>query len=84
MLSAYSEDARARQESGLQARNDQLQTALDAQREINVAVGIAMMQYRMPRAEAFEFLRTAARKQRRKLPEVAQEIIRSNESLHAD
>mgnify|MGYP002149656368 CR=1 FL=1 len=43
----------------------QLQEALDGDRSINVATGITMMQYRLPRAAAFELLRSAARSPRR-------------------
>jgi len=74
---------RAREQARLQENNQQLQTALDANREINVAVGIAMMQYRLPREEAFALLRQAARGQRRKLAEVAREVVQGSERLHA-
>lgn len=60
----------------------QLQQALDAEREISVATGIAMVQYRMARRPAFELLRNAARAQRRKLAAVAREIVGHCESLH--
>lgn len=60
----------------------QLQTALTTQRDINVAVGIAMMQYRLPRAQASELLRAAARRQRRKLEDLAREVVQNSEKLH--
>lgn len=73
---------RAGELEGLRRMSAQLQAALDADREINVATGITMVQYRMARRPAFELLRNAARAQRRKLSAVAQEIVRACESLH--
>lgn len=73
---------RAGELDALRRARTQLQEALDAEREINVATGIAMVQYRMARRPAFELLRDAARAQRRKLSAVAQEIVRACESLH--
>lgn len=61
----------------------QLQIALDSDRDINVATGITMMQYRLPRTAAFELLRSASRSQRRKLSEVATEAIQICEKLHS-
>lgn len=74
--------ARAREQAALQASHGQLQAVLDTNREINVAVGITMMQYRLPREQAFDLLRQAARSQRRKLAEVAREVIGGSERLH--
>ena len=73
---------RAGELDALRRTRAQLQEALDADREINVATGIAMVQYRMARRPAFELLRNAARAQQRKLAAVAQELIRACESLH--
>ena len=73
---------RAQEIDSLRQSRAQLQVALDSDRNINVAAGIAMMQYRLPRAAAFEMLRTAARSQRRKLIDVAQEIIEQSDRLH--
>ena len=73
---------RAGELEGLRRMSAQLQAALDADREINVATGITMVQYRMARRPAFELLRNAARAQRRKLSAVAQEIVRACELLH--
>lgn len=74
---------RAREQARLQEHNEQLQTALDTNREINVAVGIVMMQYRLPREAAFDLLRQTARRQRRKLAELAQAVVQGSEQLHA-
>lgn len=71
---------RARELDELRRTSARLQAALDTGREINVATGIAMAQYRMARQPAFELLRNAARAQRRKLATVAQELVRACES----
>jgi response regulator NasT len=68
--------ARANELQGLRETRAQLQAALDAERDISVAVGITMVRQKMPRQEAFEQLRKAARAQRRKLAELAIGIIR--------
>lgn len=73
---------RAREIDHLTQSRAQLQQALDGDRNINVATGITMMQYRLPRTAAFELLRSAARSQRRKLDELAQEVIDTSERLH--
>lgn len=73
---------RARELDGLRRTSAQLQAALDADREIAVATGIAMVQYRLARRPAFELLRNAARTQRRKLAALAEEIVQACESLH--
>jgi AmiR/NasT family two-component response regulator len=60
----------------------QLQSALDTERNISVATGIVMMEHRLGRAEAFALLRATARKQRRKLAEVADAIVAARETLN--
>lgn len=59
----------------------QLQTALDNERDINLAVGITMMQHRLSRKAAFDMLRQSARRQQRKLSELAQGIIHAAEAI---
>jgi response regulator NasT len=59
-----------------------LQTALDLERDISVAVGITMAEHRLSRDQAFKRLRAAARSQRRRLADVAAELIRSLEVMH--
>jgi len=68
--------ARANELQGLRETRTQLQAALDAERDISVAVGITMAQRHLARQDAFELLRKLARTQRRKLAELAAEIIR--------
>ena len=74
---------RAQEIDSLRQERIQLQVALDGDRSINVATGITMMQYRLPRAAAFEFLRSAARSQRRKLTDLARDAIDICDRLHA-
>lgn len=74
--------SRAAELQGLRETRQQLQMALDAEREINIAVGITMMHYRLGRSAAFELLRKTARSQRRKLGEIAMEIVKAGEMLN--
>lgn len=60
----------------------QLQTALDNERDINVAVGITMMQHHLTRRAAFDRLRQGARSQRCKLIELAHRIISAAEAVN--
>ena len=75
---------RAYELDGLRQTRAQLQKALDGDRDINVATGITMMQYRLPRAAAFELLRTASRAQRRKIADLAREVIEGCNGQHAE
>ncbi|MGZ8190161.1 MAG: ANTAR domain-containing response regulator [Methylococcaceae bacterium] len=74
--------SRAEELQSLRKTGCQLQDALNAEREINIAVGITMMQYRLGRQAAFELLRKTARSQRRKLMELAEEVIKASETLN--
>ncbi|QIL43198.1 response regulator [Acidovorax sp. HDW3] len=67
----------------LRRTREQLQSALDGDRIINVATGLTMAQYKLPRQRAFELLRSAARAQRRKLIDVAQETVQAFDDAHA-
>lgn len=73
--------ARAREMDGLRATQKQLQTALDNERDISVAVGITMVQYRIGRKAAFEVLRKNARSRKIRVAEVASEIASLCESM---
>lgn len=73
---------RAHELGALRQTQLQLQAALDGDRDINLATGITMMQYRLQRGTAFELLRSAARAQRRRLTHVAAEVIQNCETLH--
>jgi two-component system, response regulator PdtaR len=73
--------ARANEIQELRETRQQLQTALEHEREINVAIGITMMQQQIPRTQAFEFLRKTARDQRRKLNALAAEVLQLTEAM---
>ena len=74
--------ARAYELQGLKMVESQLKTALNGAREINIAIGITMMQHQVNHKTAFELLRSSARKQSRKLADIAIELIRSNEPFN--
>lgn len=69
--------SRANELHNLRESRLQLQAALNAERDISVAIGITMAQSRLERHAAFELLRKTARNQRRKLSALAAEIIQS-------
>lgn len=75
---------RARELDELRQARAQLQKALDGDRDINVATGITMMQYRLARPAAFELLRSSSRSQRRKLADLAREVIQLCDTLQKD
>ncbi len=73
--------SRAMEMRDLRQTQNQLQLALDSEREISIATGITMIQYRLRRKDAFELLRKTARTQRRKLADLAADIIKASETL---
>lgn len=70
---------RAQELGELRRTREQLQYALDTDRTINVATGIMMVHHRVSRQKAFEMLRSKARSQRRKLAEVAADMVNTCE-----
>ena len=74
--------ARSNEMQDLRNTRQQLQAALDSERNINLAVGITMMQHRIKRSAAFELLRTSARSRRCKLADLATEVIRAADQLN--
>ena len=76
--------ARAEELKNLRDNERRLQAALDNEREISVAVGITMMQYRVERRTAFELVRNTARNRRIKLIDLAKDIISAAETLNFD
>lgn len=74
--------ARAGELHELRATRQQLQSALDGDRQISVAIGIVMVQHRLGHKAAFEMLRRSARNQRKKLGEHATEIVAAQEALN--
>lgn len=73
--------ARAREESTLREREHHLSVALSASRETSIAVGILMAREGLDRVRAFELLRNRARAQRRKVSDVASEVVAAAERL---
>jgi len=76
--------ARAEELRGLRTTGRQLQNALEKERDISIAIGITMVQYRLGRKAAFELLRKTARSQRRNLAELAMDVIRASETLNLE
>jgi response regulator NasT len=74
--------ARATELRSLRKTGQQLQDALNGEREISIAIGITMIQYRLSRKAAFELLRRTARSRRCKLAELAMDIIKASEALN--
>ncbi len=73
---------RARERKALKERNARLQATLTHTREINVAVGILMERFRLPRQTAYECLRQQARRQRRKVLELAGQVVAMSEFVN--
>lgn len=72
--------ARADELQDLRNTRQQLQSALDAERNISIALGVTMMQHRLKRSEAFAMLRQTARNRRCKLADLALDVIESAEN----
>lgn len=73
--------ARANELQDLRLERQQLQQVLDGDRNINIATGIIMVSHKLARADAFNMLRNTARSQRRKLADLAQDVIQGSEAL---
>lgn len=67
--------ARASELRGLHGAREQLQSALNSERDVSVAVGITMAQRRLTREAAFNVLRDTARARRCKVALVAAAVI---------
>lgn len=67
----------------LRAREAQLSTALEHSREISVAVGVIMERLKVDRKSAFETLRQAARAKRRRVADVAAELLECADRLNS-
>lgn len=68
---------RATELSQLKLKESQLSSALTADRDISIAIGLTMAKFKIDRKSAFEQLRASARKQSKKLATIAKEIIDS-------
>jgi len=76
--------SRAYDLKGLKNSQDQLQTALDADRSISIAVGIVMDKYQINHDNAFSKLRNTARSRQIKLVDLAHTIIDSPQGISLD
>lgn len=74
--------SRATYQQNLCESKQQLQTALDADRDLSVAVGIVMVQLQIGRDSAMKLLRKKARNQNVKLNALASTIIHARETLN--
>lgn len=74
--------ARAREMESLRSTTGHLERALSAEQKTRTAVGIVMVHKMLDRQQAFDSLRAKARAQRRKIGDVAEEIIAAVETLN--
>lgn len=72
---------RAREIRALSDSTAQLQNTLNTDRMVDVGVGITMAQHRLGRQAALEVLRQSARTQRRKLTNLAHDLIHAIEAI---
>jgi AmiR/NasT family two-component response regulator len=75
--------ARTQEIRALAEQKAHLDLALKGRRHTSVAIGILMEQRRLTEQQAFEMLRSAARRQRRKLEDYCTEIIKTVERNNA-
>lgn len=80
--------ARGRDINALMGANDQLERVLHVEQKTRMAVGIIMESRKLDSVSAFELLRRHARNQRRKVVDVAEELIAAMETayrvMHSD
>lgn len=72
---------RAKEIQELSDTRERLTKALDTGNVVNVAVGLIMERERLTRKDAFEVLRRRARSERRKVKEVADELLNAWETV---
>lgn len=65
----------------LRRSEESLTSALAAGRETSIAVGVLMARFHIDRHQAFDVLRDEARSQRRKMGEVAEQVLAAEETL---
>lgn len=75
--------ARADEIEQLRQTESRLTVALQSGRETGMVVGLLMERYKTDRNTAFEVLRDYARSNRRKLNDVATDLLRAEETLNA-
>jgi response regulator NasT len=74
--------ARGREFAAMRQSEDHLRSALERERQVSMAVGLVMERARLGSREAFDLLRSRARAERRRVVDVAGDIIRSVEMLN--
>ncbi len=74
--------ARAHELDELRRSQSSMAAELAGAREVSIATGILLERMHVDRANAFELLRRHARSQRRKLREVAADVIHASETLN--
>lgn len=74
--------ARAAELRALREINQQLNTALAKGRETSIAVGVVMERHALDREQAFGLLRERARSQRRKIDQLAADLLKAVEDLN--
>ena len=73
---------RAREVSALAGERERLSEAVNTNREVSVAVGLMMAHRGLTRQIAFESLRQQARRTRRALRDIAQEVVAGAEAIY--
>ncbi|MDD5390182.1 MAG: response regulator [Gallionellaceae bacterium] len=74
--------ARGKDIDALRGGNERLERALQVEQKTRTAVGIIMVRKGLDRQAAFELLRNRAREQRRKINEVAEDLIAAVETTN--
>lgn len=77
----HSATERARELNDLSLTTERLKAALESDRSVAQAVGLLMERYHLDERSAFDRLRAYARSQRRKVHEVAEEILKGHELI---
>lgn len=75
ILAAHAAEVLAVTESAVQSRN--LKVALGTSRQIGMAIGVLMAQYKINEEEAFTLLRLASQALQRKLRDIAAEVTQT-------
>ena len=73
---------RAKDLRRLKDSEQKLITALQDNRETSAAIGILMERYRVTNQKAFNMLRTEARSKRKKITEIAQDVLHATETVN--
>ncbi|MFV0662933.1 ANTAR domain-containing response regulator [Denitromonas sp.] len=74
--------ARAREMAELRTTTGHLEQALSVEQKTRTAVGIIMVRKGLDRQQAFDFLRVQARSQRRKIGDLAEDLIGAVEGIN--